>query len=458
MRRWWGNGWGTLLASRDTHLLVAVAAVCLIPRIVLWFAYEPIVARDTRRYFELAHMLSGWDFSDFVGGRTPGFPLLLLLGGLDHRVIWLLQSLLGVATATLLFALTLRQTRSRTAALIAGLCCGLSINLIFFEATLLTEALATFLLVLAVFLYARIVTEPDVGTLSYVALGTVVALAGLTRPLFLFAIPLYLLILLLPRRRPQRVRLALSFLFPVIILVFGWCAVVWRATGSFKPTTLLGYNLTQHSGGFFELVPDDDARLRDIYLRHRAARVAKIGSHTHTIWSARPEMLKTTGLGPGELSDELTRISIALFVAHPRLYLESVRRAWLRFWDSKLMLRDEFFHYPQSLPALLSAWRTQKTLLQNLKKMLLPGLVWYLVCAVAGRRRRAAEVPLFVLALIGSASLVQALVELGENARYAIPFQPLIIFVVVGLIWDAARTLGSVLLPAQKDQAARGHT
>ncbi|MGH2570781.1 MAG: hypothetical protein ACRDGR_06125, partial [bacterium] len=105
----------------------------------------------------------------------------------------------------------------------------------------------------------------------------------------------------------------------------------------------------------------------------------------------------------------------------------------------------------------LSAWRTQKALLQYVKMMLLPGLVWYLVCA-AGRRRSAAEVPLFVLALIGSASLVQALVELGENARYAIPFQPLIIFVVVGLIWDAARTLGSVLSSAQNDRAAQGHT
>ena len=168
-------------------------------------------------------------------------------------------------------------------------------------------------------------------------------------------------------------------------------------------------------------------------------------------------MLEATGLGPGELSDELTRISIALFVAHPRLYLESVRRAWLRFWDSKLMLQDEFVHYPQFLPALMSAWNTQKTLLQLLKKMLVPGLVWYLVCA-AGRRRRAAELPLFVLALIGSTSLVQALVELGENARYAIPVQPLINFVGVVLIWDAARALGSVLSSAQNDRAAQGHT
>jgi len=425
--------------------LLAVAAVCLIPRVALWFAYEPIVQPDTKDYFSLAHTLSSWQFSDIDGQRTPVYPLLLLLGACNHSVVWLLQMLLGVATALLLFDLIMRETGSRTAALIAGLSCGLSLNLIFFEACLLTETLATFLLVLAALLYGRIRADPLAGALAYAGLGTVLALAGLTRPLLLIAIPPGVLFLLLPwgRPMPRRLWIMRCFSFPVIVSVFGWCAVVWNATGSFTPTTLLGYNLSQHSGGFIELAPAEDAQLRDIYLRERAGRIAETGTHTGTIWWADKEMRQATGLSPNALSARLTHLSIALFMAHPSLYLDSVRRSWLAFWEPRIVWQLESFHYPLMLPVLHAAWRAQTVLLSLLKIVLLPvALLWFLAHAARRPQRQAAELPLFLLAVIGSASVLQALVEFGANARYAIPFQPLMIAVVVLCGWQAVRSFG----------------
>lgn len=446
----------TLHVSLILPWVLAVALLCLIPRVGLWLAYEPLVAPDSGSYTDLAHRIGTWDFQGFNGARTPGYPLLLLLAGQNARLAWLLQSLLGIATALLLLALTLRQTRSRTAAIVAAVACGLSLNLIFAEATILTEPLATFLLVLAVFLCTRASVDPDVSVVSYIAVGAVLAFAGLTRPLLLVALPPGLLFLR-PWSRPRPLRLTLGFFLPVVMLIGSWCSVVWKTTGTFTLTTLLGYNLTQQSGAFFELLPDEDAQLRDIYLRYRTARIESTGSRSQTIWAAKAEMMSATGLDPVQLSNELTRLSFALFAAHPRLYLKGVRQSWLKFWDPIIMWDLDRFHHPQLRPLVQRMWEAQAKVSRTLKKALLPALIVYLACAMTRRSRRISEAPLLALAIIGSASLVQALIEFGENPRYAIPFQPLIIFVLVAAIFDAASLLRSVLSP-QNARAPRRKT
>jgi len=407
----------------------------------LWFIYEPIELSDTGTYIALAQRIATMNFDGFDGFRTPGYPLLLLLGGQNQQVVWLLQSLLGIATALFLFGLTLRQTGSRLAALIAALGCGLSINLIFSEASILTEALSAFLIVVTVFLCAALSTRQASDFRSSLALGCVVSLAGLTRPLLLLLIPLCLLFLLLRPGTASDRRTALGFLLPPALLIGGWSAVVWNATGWFTPTISTGYSLTRHSGAFFELVPDEDAQLRDIYLRHRAAAAETNTSPGNTIWQAKDEMRQATGLNAAALSKELTRISLALFAAHPRLYLQSVGQAWRKFWESKIVWQRDRISDERLRETALWLWGRQWTLLRAAKRALLPALLLYVVYIFAGQSRIAA-VPLLSLAVIGSASLVQALLEYGENDRYALPFQPLIVFVVVAAIFDAARLFG----------------
>jgi len=53
---------------------------------------------------------------------------------------------------------------------------------------------------------------------------------------------------------------------------------------------MTGYHLIQHTGVFFEYVPDKYASLRDTYLRFRDARIAEYGTQTNAIWDAISEM------------------------------------------------------------------------------------------------------------------------------------------------------------------------
>jgi len=68
---------------------------------------------------------------------------------------------------------------------------------------------------------------------------------------------------------------------------------------------------------------------------------------------------------------------------------------------------------------LLWAWRVQSKVFIGLKMMLLGLLVWFIARATAPRRRRSAEVPLFLLAIIASASISTS--HLGSSRLVTMP-------------------------------------
>ena len=86
---------------------------------------------------------------------------------------------------------------------------------------------------------------------------------------------------------------AVTFVVPVIV----WASVNRAATGEFALTTLAGYSLSNHAGGFIGLAPDRYAAIRDIYLEHRPERRATSPSKTHanTAIGAKSELLARRG-------------------------------------------------------------------------------------------------------------------------------------------------------------------
>ncbi|PYQ16715.1 MAG: hypothetical protein DMF80_03740 [Acidobacteria bacterium] len=146
--------------------------------------------------------IRAFDFKDYDGARTPVYPLLLALlpGNLD--AIWLVQSVLGIATSVLLYLVVARCPGSERMGLIAGLAHALSFNHIAFESAVVAEALATFLIALAVWRAHRLQLGP-LRRGEPLLLGLVCAVAALTRPMYVvlgLAVGLYLLRLDMPRR------------------------------------------------------------------------------------------------------------------------------------------------------------------------------------------------------------------------------------------------------------------
>ncbi len=90
--------------------------------------------------------------------------------------------------------------------------------------------------------------------------------------------------------------------------------------------------MVQHTGYYFEYVPDKFATLRDTYIEFRDERIAKYGSQGNAIWEAIPEMQRQSGYSFFEMSRLLSHLSLDLIREHPDLYLKYAFKGWWMFW------------------------------------------------------------------------------------------------------------------------------
>jgi hypothetical protein len=212
----------------------------------------------------------------------------------------------------------------------------------------------------------------------------------------------------------------------------------------FGMTTLLGYNLTNHSGAFMEKAPAEYATIREIYLKHRDRRLAEGKSHAMTIFEARNDLKAATGLGDAQLSREFLRLSLRLFADHPGEYLASVARAWGGFWAVPSYWKPEDVRWRELRDLLEGAVAVQKWVLRA-------GYAAFLVLAlpilwIAWIRKGGVDdgwnAAGLLTATVLAASLLQALLEYGENARYALPTQSIAmaaVIIAVALLTERGR-------------------
>lgn len=446
--------------------LAVVLLVAALQRLGLWFLYRPVAFSDTFSYRRLAGaILGGWEFYD--GTRTPGYPLVMAIFRSDES-LWLAQMVMGV-TVTILFFYVGRQVTGRAwVGGVMGLAHTLNPGQLFFEPNLLSETAATFWLILTTAGFFFWFYRPERRSV-WVAflLGVSVSMAWLTRPLFIY-LPFWLLLFLvrceLPVARAGNsgssagrqapgfrfhiqpvtfARLA-AYLLPVVLILAGWAGFIHSRFGDWSLTTMTGYHLIQHTGSFFEYAPDRYASLRDAYLKYRDLQVAEHGNQTNAIWGAIPEMQQASGASFYDLSRILTRISVQLIREHPDLYLKNVLKGWWYFWRVPVYWSQESF-----------LWAGPGKLLDPLivvERLVLFGInLLFLMTSIAGlvwtRARRALQIPAslgFVAGTVWFASILQTLVDHGDNPRFLVPLQSLVVLWVIWTGWKMLVSAGKV--------------
>src|SRR4030066_950509 len=342
------------LLLSSTFWVWVVCIVGVIIRLSMVLLYQAVGFSDTPSYRRLAEtVLRG--FANYDGTRTPGYPVFLALVGSDQRV-WLAQLLLGLITTLLLFYIGWKLTGRPWFGGLIALFHTLNLGQLFFESNLLTESLTTFLLVLTMVGALVWMIYPQYRNLwlSF-SLGLVSTVTLLVRPLFIY-LPFFLLIFLVfviqskahsadllrdaasqlevrPLQRKQiQWRFGIAFILPVMLLLGGWVTFIHTRFGDWSLTTMTGFHLIQHTGSFFEYVPDEYASVRDTYIQYRDAHIAQYGTQTNTIWEAIPEMSRVSGYNFYDLSKVLARISIQLILKHPWLFMKSAISGWWMFW------------------------------------------------------------------------------------------------------------------------------
>ena len=436
------NGWRQNSAAKSLAALLIIAVVVRL----IGFAFPPNIYNDTAGYVNLANRLRTLRLAGYDGMHTPIYPLLLAMAGLNFRIVTFLQNLMGIAIAAMLFTMIYRRTNSAAVALIAGTIFCLDIVELGFEQAILTETLATFLLTMSALQLQRMLLKGDVGWRDYAILGALAGLTGLTRPLYFYLAPLYFIFLVIasPRASVQRIRLA-TFATVAGSMLLGWALVNWWNVGYFGISTQMGFGLSNHSGAFIELAPDQYAAIRDPYLRARSKQIAETGTYVNTIYRVWPEIRQETGYDDVRLLREVTRMSLQLFAAHPILYAKGVSRSWLGFWHPAFsrgmpFLGGHFGGVDPWSPSITSMGRLCTTI-QWREMPLLVVLNYIFLLSAAGSilqllmRKKPLDFDLLVIAIVLTASTIQAMVEFGENGRFAVPTFPLVIYIVAVTFW-----------------------
>jgi hypothetical protein len=433
-----------------------VTALAFLIRLALLLVYQPVPYGDTPSYRRLAQaVLNG--FQRYDGTRTPGYPAFLALLGPDQNV-YLAQLFLGLLTTLLLFWMMWRLSANAWLSSAAALLHTLNLGQLFFEANLLTETLTTFWLVLSLSATLLLLSRPHPSLWLSFGIGLTSSLAAITRPLFVY-LPFWLLLFAVwhaaRTATPDRAQFglgslftrrslltALALLLPAALILGGWVNFIHTRYHMWSLSVMTGYHMIQHTGNFFEYLPDEEAALRDTYLRYRDAHIAEFGTQTNTIWEAIPEMQEVSGLTFYDLSRKLSSLSVGLIAAHPALFLRSVLQGWWMFWRAPVYWQADAFRLP-----FLAALTPAVVLLER-ALLVAANLIFVIASLPALFIKRLQQVKAwqraFVLCLTGMVwigSIVQSLLDHGDNPRFLVPMQSL---VVLSLLWFGAQVWRSL--------------
>jgi 4-amino-4-deoxy-L-arabinose transferase-like glycosyltransferase len=397
-------------------------------------------------------------FKTYDGTRTPGYPAFMALVGPD-RAVYALQLFLGLGITLAWFWIGWKVSGQPFLGGLAGLAHTMNPQQFYFEANLLTETLATFWLAAALLGACLWLKNPHWRSM-WVALGIGLSstLAALTRPLFIF-MPVLLAVFLAFSFKEKRLAFdwkpLVGVLMPAILMIGGWMGWVRANYHVFSMSTMSGYHLVQHTGYYFEDVPDEYATIREVYLDFREARIAERGTQGNTIWDAIPAMQDATGMNFYELSRTLQKISVQLILTHPVEYLARVARGWWLFWRGPV-------YWDQA--AIGSSWlaRTLPSLILGARGMMFFANLVFVLTSLLGlvfkRLRQAWGLDQFMWLLAGSVwatSAVSSLLDHGDNPRFLVPLQTAVIFWVLWIgftTWHSLRNSRAVVTAEETAQ------
>lgn len=438
---------------KQWHWWAGLMLVGILIRVVLLASYPVQSFPDTGTYFQAAKDLVSGDFSVGQGRRTPGYPLLIALVGMSPQALALAQMGIGLMTAAALFSIARMLTARNDLAFLVGVSYHVNLQQLFTEATLVTESLSTFSVVVVMWAFVVAVRRLRTGRVDAATLAGISLLAAfavLVRPQFLF-LPLLLPALAVfalsgwawPTARGARAAAWLAM--PAIALILVWCFVVHVKVGPFALSTQSGFGMVNHVTDYIEMAPDRYATVREILVKTRSERISEVGHSRNTIWYAWPEIQRATGWTLPEASKELQRMCTAMFIAQPGRYAISVGSAWVDFWTVPILWRLEAIRPPALSSALQAVWSGEHLLLRlgNLTFVL---TVLAVLMSSTVRRRLQWDIEMTLIATtVLASSLVQALADQGASSRYHLPTQQLVVLVLV-ISWTRMRQSRSARL------------
>jgi len=456
-----GRAWADGLAGaarRRTDLLAVLAIVLVAAGLRLAFLYRApaFVHGDSVYYYQAGYELARGTGFEVPLHRTPGYPLFLAgvirLLGEDLQAIAFVQHVLGVLTAVLAYLIG-RSVFGRPAGLVAGLLVALSGPLLIYERYLLSEALFTFLLSVAIWLFVRGLRGG--ARWSIIGAGLALGLASLARPTGQLVLPaLWAAVLLQPNG--WRRRLAQVGLITLGFVVVAAPTSVWDRMRGGEPVPTLGLFLYDRVAGYnpgFVLPAPDSPAPAAADPRQAAARrlILRLAARSAPRSQARQQLRDTIGLTEAEVARAMRDVGLEIITSQPARHLtgalrdygtimigkpEQLTSHWIvsRQWREPWQANPSVAH---ALRPLTEAHRREQPATEALLRIFQPaqhsvilGALSFLGLAAAAVRP--ANRPALVLALATLAVVLPSAVLVGPVLRFRYPVDPLLAVLVGG--------------------------
>jgi hypothetical protein len=274
-----------------------------------------------------------WPYAAYAEGdplgnpqHPPGYSLFLALIGIATRYVGafvLLQHLLGIASALLLFAAVRRLCGSPWPGVVAAAVVLLGADQLYLEVQIMSETLFTLLLAGVLYAVARVLEEPWQWWPWPLLAALLMLVAAMTRTSALFLIPVVGLVLLLARPRPwlPRWRPVLAFVGGVAVLLLAYASLNSITGHPFGITPSPGWHLysraapiadcsqftpPEGTAKLCETTPPDDRFGPDWYLYNPDSPALRL-------------------IGPlGTEDDKLDAFGKQVVLHQPRAYVESI--------------------------------------------------------------------------------------------------------------------------------------
>lgn len=420
--------------------ILFLVVIGLFSRVLIAITYSNQVSifNDSQSYVPLAEQLGAFNLDGYNGLRTPGYPLLLMLTGVNFSIVIIIQMLLGILSSIFLYKTSLKLIHHIPLALFNGLSLSFFLHILFYERAILTESLTLFSLVVCLWYIVRIdfFKLKQKGTITYVqsgVLGILIAIVFLIRPMFIVLTPLVIFCFLMNYRHLRLTAIisrAFLLCIPAIMSYQGWSLLNFQNTGYKSVTAFSGINLAQNCVFFADKASDSHADLRDLYVHKRDSVIAANGDVSMTVWRVYETLKAKENITVSELSQRFDPMTKELIKNNPSDYLQQVGVSWVHFWKESILWNHDKFKYKIPKNILTGTWLYIQTPILYIMNSVFLIISLLLIIAQIRKRIFHFDFHLFCVVLIVGSSLGQALVIYGNNGRFSIPFLPFIILII----------------------------
>lgn len=281
---------------------------------------------DSYAYLSYADKIFHFNFISPYAKRTPGYPLFITLAwlilGKGFLQVIISQIIINLFSQLILVRI-LTKTGLANLTVLSLLLYNLS-PLSYFSLNLLTETLTIFLILAIVFMLIKYNENSKASIIYYTCLLIIFLI--FVRPQFIFVFISVGIFLICKRKFKYGFIIISSILFIVIF----WSFINNKYNNYQGFTSLLGYNLINHTGYFIEDARELNPTFVDIYLNERKKTIVnKNGEQFFTIYNCKKKIMNKLNYNEVKLSKELLRISSYLIFKYPVKYVATVCKAFV---------------------------------------------------------------------------------------------------------------------------------